>query len=62
MKKTRTTPYDVAEHLRTSKEMAAYLEACAEESSGDAVFNAKAREDVERAKKRKFGEVRHRQI
>jgi len=28
MAKTTTTRYDVAEHLRTPDEMAAYLEAC----------------------------------
>jgi len=28
MAKTITTRYDVAEHLRTPEEMAAYLEAC----------------------------------
>ena len=28
MGKTKTTRYDVAEHLRTPEEMAAYLEAC----------------------------------
>ena len=28
MAKIRTTRYDVAEHLRTPEEMAAYLEAC----------------------------------
>jgi len=30
--------YDVAEHLRTREEMAAYLEASIEESDGDAAF------------------------
>jgi hypothetical protein len=30
MSKTVTTRYDVAEHLRTPEEMAAYLEACLE--------------------------------
>jgi probable addiction module antidote protein len=50
MKKTKTTPYDVAEHLRTPKEMAAYLEACIEESNGDAAFIAKALGDIARAK------------
>ena len=35
MAKTRTTHYDVAEHLRTPEEMAAYLEACLEEAKGD---------------------------
>ena len=41
MAKTKTTRYDVAEHLRTSEEMAAYLEACFEEADGDAAFIAK---------------------
>ena len=36
MAKTITTKYDVSEHLRTSEEMAAYLEACLEEAKGDA--------------------------
>jgi DNA-binding phage protein len=30
MSKTKTTRYDVAEHLRTPEEMAAYLEVCLE--------------------------------
>ena len=50
MSKTKTTRYDVAEHLRTPKEMAAYLEACIEESNGDAAFIAKALGDIARAK------------
>lgn len=50
MAKTKTTKYDVAEHLRTSEEMAAYLEACLEESNGDAAFIAKALGDIARAK------------
>jgi probable addiction module antidote protein len=50
MKKTPTTRYDVAEHLRTPKEMAAYLEACFEEADGDAAFIAKALGDIARAK------------
>ena len=49
-KKTTTTRYDVAEHLRTPKEMAAYLEACLEEANGDATFIAKALGDIARAK------------
>ena len=51
MKKTKTSRYDVAEHLRTPEEIAAYLEACLDEAKGDAaLFNnlyreyAKARE------------------
>ena len=50
MTKTRTTRYDVAEHLRTPEEMAAYLEACLEEANGDAAFIAKALGDIARAK------------
>ena len=50
MAKTKTSKYDVAEHLRTPKEMAAYLEACIEEASGDAAFIAKALGDIARAK------------
>jgi probable addiction module antidote protein len=50
MAKTVTTRYDVAEHLRTPKEMAAYLEACFEDADGDAAFIAKALGDVARAK------------
>jgi probable addiction module antidote protein len=50
MGKTKTTRYDVAEHLRTPEEMAAYLEACFEESQGNAAFVAKALGDIARAK------------
>ena len=50
MTKTETSPYDVAEHLRTPEEMAAYLEACMEEADGDAAFIAKALGDIARAK------------
>ena len=47
--KTKTLPYDVAERLRTPKEMALYLDACIEESGGDAAFIAKALGDIARA-------------
>ena len=50
MKKTKTSRYDVAEHLRTPEEMAAYLEVCFEEANGDAAFIAKALGDIARAK------------
>ena len=50
MTKTKTTRYDVAEHLRTPEEMAAYLEACIEEADGDATFIAKALGDIARAR------------
>ena len=51
MKKILTTRYDVAEHLRTPEEMAAYLEACFEEANGDAAFISKALGDIARAKR-----------
>lgn len=50
MNKTATSRYDVAEHLRTPEEMAAYLEASLEEANGDAAFIAKALGDIARAK------------
>ena len=50
MSKTITKRYDVAEHLRTPEEMAAYLEACFEEADGDAALIAKALGDIARAK------------
>ena len=50
MGKSKTSKYDVAEHLRTPEEMAAYLEACMEEADGDATFIAKALGDIARAK------------
>lgn len=50
MAKTTTTRYDVAEHLQTPEEMAAYLEACLEEADGDAALIARALGDIARAK------------
>ena len=50
MATTLTTPYDVADHLRTREEMAAYREACLAEAHGDAAFIAKALGDIARAK------------
>ena len=47
---TKTRRYDVAEHLRTPEEMAAYLEACLEDRDADAAFIAKALGDIARAK------------
>jgi hypothetical protein len=44
--KTRTTPYDVAEHLRTPEEMAAYLDAWLEEEPYDVPGFAKALGDI----------------
>ncbi|MDH7514032.1 MAG: putative addiction module antidote protein [Clostridiales bacterium] len=50
MARTVTTRYDVAEHLRTPEDMAAYLEASLEDARGDAAFIAKALGDIARAK------------
>ena len=47
---TKTTPYDVSEHLRTPEEMAAYLDAWLEEAPDDAAGIARALGDVARAK------------
>ncbi len=47
---TVTTGYDIAEHLRTPEDMAAYLAACLEEAEGDAAFVAKVLGDIARAK------------
>lgn len=48
--KTKTTPYDVAEHLRTPEEMAAYLDAWLDDAPDDAAGIAKALGDIARAK------------
>ena len=47
---TRVTTYDVAEHLRTPQEMAAYLDAWLDEAPDDAVGIAKALGNIARAK------------
>lgn len=48
MAKTRTRPWDAAEHLETEEDMVAYLEAALEE--GDAALVAAALGDIARAK------------
>lgn len=48
--KPKTSPYDVAEHLRTAEEMAAYLDAWLEEAPDDVSGIARALGDVARAK------------
>lgn len=50
MPRTATSRYDVAEHLRSPEEVAAYLQACLDEADGDAAFIAKALGDIARAK------------
>lgn len=49
--------YDVAQHLRTPREMALYLEACIEECGGDFALIAKALDDIVRAMRRKTSPV-----
>lgn len=44
------TPYDLAEHLRTPEEMAAYLDAWLEDAPDDIAGIARALGDIARAK------------
>lgn len=46
----RTSPYDVAEHLRTPEEMAAYLDAWLEDAADDVSGITRALGDLARAK------------
>ncbi len=48
--KVKTSAYDVAEHLRTPEEMAAYLDAWLEAASDDVSGIARALGDIARAK------------
>jgi probable addiction module antidote protein len=48
--KTKTTAYDVSEHLRTPEEMVAYLDAWLAEAPEDAAGIARALGDIARAK------------
>ena len=50
MNSVKTSRYDVAEHLRSPEEMAAYLKACIEEAEGDAALVDKALVDIARAR------------
>lgn len=49
MKKLKTTPLDVAEHLRTPEDRALYLEAMIEETNGDPYWIAKALNTIARS-------------
>lgn len=49
-KKVKTSAYDVAEHLRTPQEMAAYLDAWLEDAPDDVSGIARALGDIARAK------------
>lgn len=48
--KVKTSSYDVAEHLRTPEEMAAYLDAWLDEAPDDVSGIARALGDIARAK------------
>lgn len=48
--RTKTTPYDVAEHLRSPEDVAAYLDAWLDEAPDDAAGIARALGDIARAK------------
>ena len=48
--RTKTSAYDVAEHLRTPKELAAYLAAWLQDAPDDAAAIARALGDIARAK------------
>lgn len=50
MSKTRTSEFDVAEHLRKDEEIEAYLEACFDDLEADAAFIANALGDIACAK------------
>ncbi len=50
MNKTALKKWDSTEHLKTSEDMAMYLEACFEEAGDDAAFIAKALGNIARAK------------
>ena len=45
-----TTPFDVADYLKTARDRAAYLEACIDQAPGDVAFLAKALGDVARSR------------
>lgn len=49
-RRTKTTPYDVAEHLCTNEERANYLDAWLDEAPDDAAGIERALGDVARAK------------
>jgi probable addiction module antidote protein len=48
--RTKTVPYDLSEQLRTSEEMAAYLDTWFEEAPDDAAGIARALGDIARAR------------
>ena len=49
MGKLKTTPFDVADYLRTPKQRASYLEVVIEETDGDPFYVAKALSTIARS-------------
>src|SRR6185436_11397891 len=49
-RKEKFSPYNVADYLKSKEELAAYLNACMEESGDDATYIAAALGDVGRAR------------
>ena len=50
MAKTKTTPYDTADYLKTEEDRALYFDACLDEAGDDPAFIAKALGDIARAR------------
>ncbi|MHB1098020.1 MAG: addiction module antidote protein [Burkholderiales bacterium] len=50
MTRTRTTPYDTADYLKTEEDMALYLDACLDEAGDDPAFIVKALGTIARAR------------
>lgn len=50
MAKTKTTPYDTMDYLKTEEDRALYFEACLDEAGDDPTFIAKALGDIARAR------------
>ncbi len=50
MSKTKTTPYDSAQYLKTEQDISLYFDACLEEAGDDAAFIAKALGTIARAR------------
>jgi probable addiction module antidote protein len=50
MAKTKTTPYDTVDYLKTEEDMALYFDACIEEDPGDGSLIRAALGDIARAR------------
>jgi len=49
-KRVKTSPFDIADYLKTARDRAAYLEACVQQAPDDVALLAKALGDVARAR------------